>query len=59
MTRSPLDSSIEMEILVSDESSYFSHYACKILRATDVACKIYKRKRSETLELDCSNDALS
>ena len=42
-----LDSSIEMEFLVSDESPYFSHYACEILRATDVACKSYKRKHSE------------
>ena len=48
MTRSLLDSSIEMEFLVSDESPYFSHYACEILRATDVACKSYKRKRSES-----------
>ena len=46
MTRSLLDSSIEMEFLVSDESTYFSHYACKILLATDVVCKSYKRKRS-------------
>ena len=29
----------EMEFLVSDESPYFSHYACEILRATAVACK--------------------
>ena len=36
MTRSLLDSSIEMEFLVLHESSYFSHHACKILRATDV-----------------------
>ena len=43
-----LDSSIEMEFLVSDESPYFSHYACKILLAIDVACKSYKRKRSES-----------
>ena len=27
----------------------FSHYACKMLRTTDVACKSYKRKRSESL----------
>ena len=40
--------SIEMEFLVSDESPYFSHYACEILRATDGACKSYKRKRSES-----------
>ena len=26
-----LDSSIEMEFLVSDESPYYFHYACKIL----------------------------
>ena len=43
-----LDTSIEMEFLVSDESPYFPHYACEILRATDVACKSYKRKRSES-----------
>ena len=36
-----------MEFLVSDESPYFTHYACEILRPTDVACKSYKRKRSE------------
>ena len=30
------------------ESPYFSHYACEILHATDVACKSYKRKRSES-----------
>ena len=43
-----LDSSIEMEFLVSDKKTNFSHYACEILRATDVACKSYKRKRSES-----------
>ena len=32
-----LDSSIEMEFFVSDESPYFSHYACEILHATDIA----------------------
>ena len=52
MTRSLLDSSIEMEFLVSSdethESPFFSHYTCEILRATDVACKSYKRKRSES-----------
>ena len=37
-----------MEFLVSDESAYFSHYACEILRATDVACKSYKQKRNES-----------
>ena len=36
MTRSLSDSLIEMEFLVSDESPYFSHYACEILHATDV-----------------------
>ena len=51
MTRSLLDSSIEIEFLVSDESSYFSHYECKFLRATDVACKSYKRERSESSEI--------
>ena len=48
MTRTLLDSSIEMEFLESDESPYFSHYACEILRATDVTCKSYKRKGSES-----------
>ena len=48
MTRSRLDSSIEMEFLVglSDESPYFSHFTCKMLLATYVVCKSYKRKRS-------------
>ena len=41
MVRSLMDSSIEVEFLVSDESPYFSHDACEILRATDVACKSY------------------
>ena len=43
-----MDSSIEVEFLISDESPYFSHYACEILSATDVACKNYKRKRSNS-----------
>ena len=30
------------------ESPYFSHYTCEIVRATDVACKSHKRKRSES-----------
>ena len=30
------------------KSPYFSHYACEILRAADVACKSYKGKRSES-----------
>ena len=51
MIRLLLDSSIEMEILISDESPYFSRYACKMLQATDVACKSYKRKRSEISEM--------
>ena len=29
----------------------FSHYACKIVRVKDVACKSYERKRSESLEI--------
>ena len=37
MVRSLMDSSIEVEFLISDESPYFSHYTCEILRATDVA----------------------
>ena len=48
MFRSLMDSSIDVEFLISDESPYFSHYACEILRATDVACKSYKRKRSDS-----------
>ena len=54
MTRSPLDSSIEMEFLVSDESPHFSHYVFKILLATDmtyVVGKSYKRKRSISSEI--------
>ena len=33
---------IGIEMLISEESPYFSHYAREILRATDVACKSYK-----------------
>ena len=51
MTRSLLDSSIEMEFLVSDESPYFPHYPCKMLFATDVVCKTYKRKRICSISL--------
>ena len=36
-----LDSSIKMEFLVSDGSSYFSHYSSKIQHATDVDFKSY------------------
>ena len=46
-----MDSSIEVEFLISDESPYFSHYACKILLATDVVCKSYEQKRSESSEI--------
>ena len=42
---------IEMEFWVTDESSYFSHYACTMLCATYIACKSYKRKRSESSEI--------
>ena len=35
-----LDSSIEMEFLVSDESPYFSHYTCEILRASENVAKV-------------------
>ena len=49
MFRSPLDLSIEVEFLISDESPYFSYYVCEILRATDVVCKSYKRNCSESL----------
>ena len=43
-----LEIPIGIDILISEESPYFSHYACEILRATDVACKSYKRKRSKS-----------
>ena len=42
MGRSLMDSSIEVEFLTSDESPFVSHYACEILRTTDVACKNYE-----------------
>ena len=48
MVRSLMDSSIEVEFLISDESPYFSLNACEILRAKDVACKSYKRKHSDS-----------
>ena len=48
MFRSLMDSSIDVEFLISDESPYFSHYACEILCATDVACKSYERKRRDS-----------
>ena len=48
MFRSHMDSSIEVDFLIQDESPYFSHYACEILRATDDAGKSYKRKRSDS-----------
>ena len=48
MVRSLMDSSIEVEFLIPDESPCFSHYACEIVRATDVACISYKRKRSDS-----------
>ena len=51
MTRSLLDSSIKMEFLVSDESSYLFHYPSKIQHATDVDFKSYKRKCSESSEI--------
>ena len=51
MTRSLLDSSIEIEFLVSDESSYFSHYPSKIRHATDVDFKSYNQKCSESSEI--------
>ena len=41
MIRSLLDSAIEMEFLVSEESPYFSHHPCKILRPRDVDFKSY------------------
>ena len=37
-----------MEFLVSDESPYFSQYTYEMLRARDVSCKSYKRKRTES-----------
>ena len=42
MTRSFLDSSVEMEFLVSDENSYLSHYPSTICYATAVDFKSYK-----------------
>ena len=40
MTRSLLDSSVEMEFLVSDESPYLSHHPCKILRQEMLILKV-------------------
>ena len=51
MTRSHLDSSIEMEFLVSDESPYFSHYACKILRAQMLPVKVISENVGESSEI--------
>ena len=48
MFRSHMDSSIEVDFLIWDESPYFSHYAYEILRPIDIACKSYKRKRSDS-----------
>ena len=50
MTRSLLDLSIKMQILVSEERPYISHHPGNILRATDVAFKSYKRQCSESSE---------
>ena len=47
----PITSSIEMAFLVSDESSYFSHYPSKIWHAIDVDFKSYKQKCSESSEI--------
>ena len=37
--------SIKMEILVSEESSYFSHYPSEILGPGNVSFWFYKQKR--------------
>ena len=49
MTRSLLDSSIEIEFLVSDESPYFSHYTCEIVK---VICDVIKQNQSEVGNID-------
>ena len=51
MIRSLTDSSIEVEVFISDESPYFSHYVCKILLATDVVCKSYMSENVESSEI--------
>ena len=38
---------IGLKILVSEESPYFSHYACKMLGPRDFYFKSYKQKHSE------------
>ena len=42
-----LEMPIGIDILISEESPYFSHYACKMLGPRDFYFKSYKRKRSE------------
>ena len=46
-----LEMLIGIEILISEESPYFSHYACKILGSRDVDFKISKQKRSESSKM--------
>jgi hypothetical protein len=38
---------VGFKILISEESPYFSHYACKMLSPGDFYFKSYKRKNSE------------
>ena len=46
-----LEMPIGIEILISEESPYFYHYACKILGPRDFDFKSYKRKRSESSKM--------
>ena len=46
-----LGSTIKTEMLVSEESPYFSHYLCKISGQSDVAFRTYEGKSSESLEI--------
>ena len=51
MFRSLLGSPIKTESLVSEDSSWFSLYLCKILGQSDVAFRRYERKSSELLDI--------
>ena len=51
VTRPTLVTLLTLDIFINFStifSSFSSHYACEILRAIDVACKSYKRKRSDS-----------
>ena len=50
MTRSLLDFPIEIEILVSDDRPYFSHYPYKVLGARVTSFRIYKGKCGEFMQ---------